>query len=117
MLAGLLRQVDVERPGLQTSVQDRPGRLGLWEVGVPPSGPMDERSLARANALVGNPDDAAGLEITLDGPTLRFPGGATVAVCGADVPLSVEGVPVPHDAAVVVPPGHALAIGAVAGAG
>ncbi|WP_157260717.1 5-oxoprolinase/urea amidolyase family protein [Patulibacter minatonensis] len=116
-LAGMLRVVDVERPGLQTSVQDERGRLGLWEVGVPPSGAMDARSLARANALVGNDADAAGLEITLDGPTLRFPGGAVVAVCGAAVALHVDDSAVPFDAVVRVPAGAALTVGGVTGAG
>lgn len=116
-LADLLRVVEVDRPGLQTSVQDERGRLGLWEVGVPPSGAMDPRSLRRANTLVGNPDDAAGLEATLDGPTLRFPGGATVAVCGAPVDLRVDDVPVPFDDVVRVRPGGVLTVGGVTGAG
>lgn len=113
----LLRQVDVVAPGLQTSVQDLPGRIGLWEVGVPPSGPMDERSAARANALVGNPEGAALLEVTLAGPTLRFPGGALVAVCGAPIALAVDGFPVPHDVALPLPAGAELAVGATTGAG
>lgn len=116
-LAGLLRAVEVERPGLQTSVQDERGRLGLWEVGVPPSGAMDARSLARANALVGNDEDAAGLEVTLDGPTLRFPGGATVALCGAPVALTVDDADAPFDAVLRVPPGGVLTVGGVTGAG
>jgi urea carboxylase len=59
-------------PGTQTTVQDWPGRIGYWDVGVPPSGPMDERALRLGNRLLGNPQDAAGLEITMTGPTLRF---------------------------------------------
>ena len=43
-------------------------RLGLWQVGVPPSGPMDPVSLREANLAVGNPEGAPGLEITLAGP-------------------------------------------------
>jgi urea carboxylase len=119
-LAGVLRVVDVERPGLQTSVQDVPARQGLWEVGVPPSGAMDPVSLARANVLVGNPEDAAGLEVTLDGPTLRFPGGAVVAVCGAPVALAVESPTAPSaaaDVAIAVPPGGVLRVGGVTHAG
>ena len=53
--------------GLQTSVQDYPGRIGLWHVGVPPSGPMDALSHRLANALVGNTEDAAALEFSLTG--------------------------------------------------
>ena len=56
---------------MQTSVQDWPGRTKLWHVGVPPSGPMDALAFRLANALVGNPSDAAGLEFSLNGPTLK----------------------------------------------
>lgn len=56
-----------ETPGLQTSVQDYPGRVGLWRVGVPPSGPMDSLGHRLANALVGNDEDAATLEFGLTG--------------------------------------------------
>ena len=50
--------------------QDYPGRTGFWHVGVPPSGPMDAAAFRLANALVGNPEDAAGLEVTLSGALL-----------------------------------------------
>ena len=49
-------------------MQDWPGRLGYWAVGVPPSGPMDALSFRLANRIVGNAEGAAGLEITLAGP-------------------------------------------------
>ena len=48
-------------------MQDYPGRIKLWHVGVPPSGPMDALAFRLANALVGNEESAAGLEITLSG--------------------------------------------------
>ena len=53
------------------AVQDYPGRTKLWHVGVPPSGPMDALAFRLANALVGNAEDAAGLEITLSGDVGR----------------------------------------------
>lgn len=59
--------IEVITPGLQTSVQDYPGRVGLWHVGVSPSGPMDSLSHRLANALVGNASDAATLEFGLTG--------------------------------------------------
>ncbi|RYD41072.1 MAG: ATP-grasp domain-containing protein, partial [Verrucomicrobiaceae bacterium] len=62
---------DVLSAGTMTTVQDWPGRTGLWEVGVPPCGPFDSLSFRLANRLVGNPDGAPGLEITMAGPTLR----------------------------------------------
>lgn len=65
-------QIQILEPGMLTTVQDYPGRVGLWHVGVPPSGPMDDFSFRLANALVGNDSDAAGLEITLKGPTIKF---------------------------------------------
>lgn len=68
---------------MNTTVQDWPGRTGLWHVGVPPSGPMDDLSLRHANALVGNELSAAGLEVTLRGPTLKLHCSVTAAVCGA----------------------------------
>ena len=64
--------IDVIDAGVQTTVQDYPGRLGYWHVGVPPSGPMDALAFRAANRLVGNGDYAAGLEIAVVGPTLRF---------------------------------------------
>jgi urea carboxylase len=74
---------DVVAAGTMTTVQDWPGRVGYWEVGVPPSGPFDSLSLRLANMLVGNPEGAAGLEITMTGPTLRFNTAATIAIVGA----------------------------------
>ncbi len=64
--------IEVLDGGTQTTVQDYPGRLGYWHVGVPPSGPMDALSFRLANRLVGNPEGAPALEITVTGPTLRF---------------------------------------------
>src|SRR3954468_15342400 len=63
--------IDVLKPGTQTTVQDFPGRTGYWAVGVPPSGPMDSLAFRLANRIVGNASDAAGLECTVMGPTLR----------------------------------------------
>ena len=54
--------IEVVAPGTQTTIQDWPGRVGYWAVGVPPSGPMDPLSFRLANRLVGNAEDAAGIE-------------------------------------------------------
>ena len=64
--------IEVLAPGTLTTVQDWPGRLGLWDVGVPPSGPMDALALRLANRIVGNEDGCAALEMTVTGATLRF---------------------------------------------
>jgi urea carboxylase len=109
--------VEVLAPGAQTSVQDWPGRLGLWEVGVPPSGPMDDRSFRLANRAVGNAAGTAGLEITVSGPTLRFHCPATVALAGAAVEATLDGAPVPMWQPVAVEAGQVLAVGRIAGPG
>ncbi len=108
---------EVISAGTQTTVQDFPGRLGYWAVGVPPSGPMDSRALRLGNALLGNPEDAAGLEITMSGPILRFNTDAVVALTGAAIPVKLDDVAQPMCTAIFVPAGSTLAIGTIAGAG
>ncbi len=100
----------VERVGLRTTVQDR-GRIGLAHLGVPRSGAADWRSAAFANAIVGNPADAAVLETTLTGPTLRFEAPATVAVTGAPVDVSLDGEPAEFGSQIRVSAGQRLTIG------
>ncbi|TDB77571.1 urea carboxylase [Micromonospora sp. KC723] len=104
-------RIVVERPGTLTTVQDWPGRTGLWEVGVPPSGPMDDLSFRLGNRALGNPEGAPGLECTVDGPALRFTAPATVCVTGAAAPVTVDGVPVPRWEPVQVPAGSVLDVG------
>ena len=108
--------VEVLAPGAQSSLQDLPGRLGLWHVGVPPSGPMDPRSHRNANRLLGNPPDTPALELTLTGPTLRFLSPARVALAGARMRMTLDGVPVPGPV-VDIPAGGVLALGTIDGPG
>lgn len=109
--------IEVLVPGAQSSLQELPGRLNLWHVGVPPSGPMDARSFRRANTLVGNAPTTAALELTVNGPTLRFHAATRVALAGADMPATLDGVPVPHDTPFAVEAGQVLSIGAITGPG
>lgn len=74
--------IEVLHAGLCDLVMDQ-GRPGLGALGVPTGGAADPKALAAANRLVGNDDRAAGLEITLSGPTLRFLAGGVVALTGA----------------------------------
>ncbi|TDV37700.1 urea carboxylase [Pseudomonas helmanticensis] len=108
---------EVLSAGTQTSVQDYPGRLGYWAVGVPPSGPMDSRALRLGNRLLGNADGAAALEITMSGPLLRFNCAAVVAVTGAPIALTLEGTSVPMNTALLIPTGATLHLGSISGAG
>ena len=108
---------EVLSAGTQTSVQDFPGRLGYWAVGVPPSGPMDSRALRLGNRLLGNDEGAAALEITMSGPLLRFNTDAVVAVTGAEIPLSIDGVEQPLNTTLLIQAGSTLALGTINGAG
>ena len=90
------RTVEVIDGGTMTTVQDYPGRLGYWHVGVPPSGPMDSLSFRIGNRLLGNPEGAPGLEITVSGPTLKFNCDTEIAVTGADFGVERwKAIPVP----------------------
>ncbi|MDB5506278.1 MAG: putative urea amidolyase [Devosia sp.] len=109
--------IEVLAPGAQSSLQELPGRLGLWHVGVPPSGPMDEKSFRHANRLVGNADMTAALELTMSGPTLRFHAAVTIALAGAAMPLKLDGVSVSDNTAIAVAAGQVLAIGTIVGFG
>jgi len=88
------RSITIIRPGLLTTVQDS-GRWGHQDRGVPVSGAMDLVSHRLANALVGNPPDAATLEATMVGPEVRIDHDATMAVSGADLRATVNGSDVP----------------------
>ena len=109
--------IEVLVAGAQTTVQDYPGRLGYWDIGVPPSGPMDDLAFRFANRLVGNRVDAAALECTMTGPALRFANDAVVALTGARMDADIEGVPAPWWTAFAVGAGQVLRLGTVTDAG
>ncbi|TDU67325.1 urea carboxylase [Prosthecobacter fusiformis] len=109
--------IDVLAPGVQTTVQDFPGRIGYWEIGVPPSGAMDPLALRIANRLVGNEESIAGLEITLAGPTLRFNAATTICLTGAALSAEVDGTPIPFWQPVTLNAGQTLKLGRVTAQG
>ncbi len=100
--------IDVLRPGTQTTVQDYPGRTGYWDIGVPPSGPIDNFSFRYANKIVGNSEKASGLEIAIAGPTLRFNCDTVIALCGAEIDASVDGEVIKMNEAVFIKAGSTL---------
>ena len=81
---------EVIKPGLLTTIQDL-GRPGYFHLGIPEGGAMDRAAMRIANMLVGNPEDAAGLEAVFMGPELEFSEDALVAVAGAEMPVFVDG--------------------------
>ena len=112
-----MRAVEVVEPGSFTTVQDHPGRVGYWMVGVPPSGPMDDLSYRLVNRAVGNAGHAAGLECTATGPTLRFTGATVVCLGGAVMTADLDGQPMPWWQPFEVQPGQVLRLGRLTGAG
>ncbi|MGW5863580.1 5-oxoprolinase subunit C family protein [Streptomyces sp. NPDC055239] len=105
------RAFAVVRAGALTTVQDQ-GRPGHAHLGVPRSGALDPAAARLANRLVGSPPDAAVLETTLNGCSVRPRCTVTVAVVGAPCPVTVDGRPVPWGAPVRVPAGALLDVGA-----
>ncbi|MGE6605967.1 urea carboxylase [Halomonas sp. NPDC076908] len=109
--------IEVIAPGTMTTIQDVPGRQGHWDVGVPPSGPFDDWSFRLGNRLLNNTADAAGLEITLTGPTLRFHRATQIVLAGAELPATLDGKAVPFWRVLDIPAGATLTLGkATAGA-
>jgi urea carboxylase len=107
------RTLEVLQPGTHTTVQDWPGRLRYWHVGVPPSGPMDAVAFRLGNRLLGNPDDAAALELTVTGPTLKFGCDALIALSGAAMRAELDGVGVDFWRVLPVRAGSVLGFGAI----
>jgi urea carboxylase len=112
-----MRAAEVIEPGIQATVQDYPGRRGMLAQGFFPAGPMDHFALRAANLLVGNPESAAGLEITLGNFRLRLDGGATVAICGADADVTADGSPIATWEGHRLPAGTEIAIAIAPGPG
>ena len=111
------RSVRVITGGTATTVQDWPGRQRLWAVGVPPSGPMDDQSFRLGNRLLGNPEGAAGLEVTVTGPSLAFTAPARICLTGADFGATLDGAPVARAQAIAVAAGQVLTLGRASGGG
>ena len=82
----------VLRPGMLASVQDL-GRPGHRQLGICPGGALDTLALTLANRLVGNPDGAAGLELTMGGCEIRFEIPSRIAIAGDDFGATLDGVP------------------------
>lgn len=109
--------IEVLDPGVQTTLQDYPGRLGYWHIGVPPSGPMDSLAFRLANRLVNNAQDQAELEITFIGPTLRFNCDSVIAVTGAPIEVRLDGEPLLQWQSYRVKAGALLQFGQIRGHG
>jgi antagonist of KipI len=102
--------IEVLEGGLLTTVQDL-GRYGYQRYGVPVSGAMDPFAMRAANLLVGNDEGAAGLEITVEGPRLRFVADTVIAITGADLGPQLDGQPTAMWKALALQAGSILSFG------
>ena len=87
--------IEVLDGGVQTTVQDYPGMIGYWFVGVPPCGPMDAYNFRIGNSILGNDESAPGLELTLRGGSYRFRTTVSFCITGADMKATLDGVEIP----------------------
>jgi KipI family sensor histidine kinase inhibitor len=106
-VSGAIRVVE---PGFATTVQDR-GRWGYQRYGVPPSGAADPTALRAGNAALGNPPDAAALEITAGGVSFEFIAASRVALAGAPVDAWLDARRVAWSTATDADPGMILRLG------
>jgi urea carboxylase len=109
--------LEVLEGGIQTTVQDYPGRVGYLDLGTYPAGPMDHFAFRVANLLVGNPPGAAALEVTAGGLKARFHDRRTLAVTGADMQTTLNGQPLALWESVAAKPDDHLEMKTVKGAG
>ena len=100
----------IENPGILTTVQDE-GRFGSQQFGVSPAGPMDTQSFYIANILVGNRMGEGAIEMTFQGPTVRFEKDIIIAITGGDLSPTLNGQPAPMYQALLVHAGDVLAFG------
>lgn len=106
--------LEIRHPGMSTTIQDQ-GRKGYYALGIPEGGAMDQESARLANALVGNDADAAVLECTYMGPTLRVDEPTVLAVTGAPITVKVNGIEQPEWARLALAAGDELSFGVILG--
>ncbi len=109
--------IDVVSPGTQSFVVDHPGRIGYWDIGVPPSGPMDALAFRLGNRILGNAEDAAGLEMTVTGPSLKFNTDTVIALTGARMKALLDGNEIEYWKPHAVKAGSTLKLRSVSGSG
>ena len=103
--------LEIIKPGLETSIQDFPGRIGYWNQGFPPSGPIDSWSFRLANILVGNDAGAPGLEAQFMGPTIKFKRDGVIALTGANMMSKLDGEEISNWQSISVKAGQTLVMG------
>ena len=106
-------RIDVLQGGTQTTIQDYPARAGYWHIGVPPSGPFDNYSFRLGNRLLNNDERAAGLEITLQGPILKFGSDTKIILTGAAIDAKLDGEKIAINEIIAIKFGQQLQLGRI----
>lgn len=102
--------IEVIKPGFFTTIQDL-GRWGYQRYGIGTAGALDSFALSAANLLLGNEEEAAGLELTFAGPMLKFHQNTLIAITGADLNPRLNGQPIPNWTVCSIPSGSILNFG------
>ncbi|MGA1385720.1 MAG: biotin-dependent carboxyltransferase family protein [Flavobacteriaceae bacterium] len=102
--------IEVIKPGIYSTVQDK-GRLGHAHLGIPPSGAIDGISFRLANAILGNNDNDAVLEITFGGAEFKFLIPTAISLTGGDYTASINGKKIPMNQLILVEENDVLQFG------
>ena len=105
------KAIEIIAPGAYTTVQDYPGRVGYWRIGVPPSGPMDSYSHRLANRIVGNHYKAPAIEITLNGPKIRFLTDSVISLTGGEALFTINDITAEQNKPIYVRKNDLVSIG------
>ncbi|GAB3059348.1 biotin-dependent carboxyltransferase family protein [Salinicoccus sesuvii] len=105
----------VTGPGLYSTVQDL-GRFGHQSQGFSPAGAMDYRALMLANQLLGNDENAAGIEMTYKGAAFEVLKDTILATAGADMEMQIDDMDCPSGVAIHVSKGSSVKFGSARGA-
>ncbi|BCN93073.1 urea carboxylase [Thiomicrorhabdus immobilis] len=109
--------VEVTNPGTHSMLVSYPGRIGYWDIGVPPSGPMDALSHRLANRCLHNPEEAATIEMTVSGINLTFDTDTLICITGADIQATLDNQPIPQWQPIQVKAGQQLKSKVIKGIG
>ncbi|KAK9453635.1 hypothetical protein V1511DRAFT_504074 [Dipodascopsis uninucleata] len=107
------KAIELMAPGSYTTVQDYPGRVKMWRIGVPPSGPMDDYAFRLANTIVGNHSKAPAIECTLVGPSIKFHCDTVIAITGGHTSPTLDDAAIPMWEPVTVKTGQVLSVGKI----
>ena len=106
--------ITILKPGVQTTIQDI-GRYGYSHFGISSSGAADLFSFRLGNIIVGNPEELAGIEMTLLGGDFKFNSDAVIAITGSPFNLSLDSQEISYNQSIYVKKNQILSVGITKG--